>query len=72
MLREDLTEADVGELGRIVAKLPLPPGTMSTLFRADERFVKTYFGIPGYYDTMDAGIRDKNGYIKVRTGDVNY
>lgn len=65
ILREDLTEANVNELGRIVAKLPLPPGTMTSLFRADERFVKTYFSLPGYYDTMDAGVKDENGYIKV-------
>jgi len=60
-----MSEANVNELGRIVAKLPLPPGTMTSLFRADERFVKTYFSLPGYYDTMDAGMKDENGYIKV-------
>lgn len=29
VLREDHTEADPGELGRVVIKLPFPPGTMS-------------------------------------------
>ena len=36
------------------------------IFRADERFVDTYFSnYPGYYDTMDAGVKDEEGYIKV-------
>ena len=66
ILREDRTEAAPGELGRIVAKLPMPPGCMSTLYKADQRFVETYFTeYPGYYDTMDAGIKDEDGYIKV-------
>ena len=43
ILREDGSEASRGELGRIVCKLPMAPGTMSTLFGADERFKKTYF-----------------------------
>ena len=30
------------------------------------RFVDTYFSaFPGYYDTMDAGVKDEHGYIKV-------
>jgi len=66
ILKEDRTEAAPGELGRIVAKLPMPPGCMSTLYKADQRFVETYFTeYPGYYDTMDAGIKDEDGYIKV-------
>lgn len=43
VLRVNGTEADYGELGRIVVKLPLPPGTMSTLYRAPERFCQIYF-----------------------------
>lgn len=70
VLRSDGSEAEVNELGRIVTKLPLPPGTMSTLFKADQRFVDTYFStFPGYYDTMDAGIIDQHGYIKVMARD---
>ena len=43
---------------------------MSTLFRADQRFHDTYFKtFPGYYDTMDAGMKDENGYIKVMARD---
>ena len=70
ILREDQTEAGPNELGRIVAKLPMPPGCMSTLFRADQRFQETYFqNYPGYYDTMDAGVKDEHGYIKVLARD---
>jgi hypothetical protein len=43
VLRADGTEADHNELGRIVCKLPLPPGTMSTLYKAPERFLEVYF-----------------------------
>ena len=43
VLRPDGTEANRNELGRIVCKLPLPPGTMSTLYKAPERFVQVYF-----------------------------
>lgn len=70
ILRDDQTEAEPNELGRIVAKLPMPPGCMSTLFNADRRFVDTYFtSYPGYYDTMDAGVKDEHGYVKVLARD---
>ena len=62
-----------GELGAIAIKLPLPPGTLPTLWGADERFVKSYMTtFPGYYDTSDAGIVDEDGYIHImaRTDDV--
>lgn len=70
VLRSDGTEADYLELGRIVVKLPLPPGTMSSLYKAPERFVDTYFTkYPGYYDTMDAGYVDEYGYMYVTARD---
>ncbi|KAK4872012.1 hypothetical protein RN001_016136 [Aquatica leii] len=63
-------EAKPNELGRIVVKLPLPPGTMSTLYKAPEQFYKIYFAkYPGYYDTMDAGYFDEFGYIYVTSRD---
>lgn len=43
ILREDGTEAAKHELGRVVIKLPLPPGMMSTLYQAPERFCQVYF-----------------------------
>jgi len=70
ILRDDGSEADVNELGRIATKLPMPPGCMSTLFKANDRFVDTYFSnFPGFYDTMDAGMKDEHGYIKVMARD---
>jgi propionyl-CoA synthetase len=60
-------------LGALVIKLPLPPGTFPTLWRADERFKATYLdGFPGYYQTYDAGLIDEDGYVHVmsRTDDI--
>nr|XP_018671713.1 acyl-CoA synthetase short-chain family member 3, mitochondrial isoform X2 [Ciona intestinalis] len=70
---DDGNEVERGTLGNIVAKLPLPLGTFQTLWNNDERFRNTYFTkYEGYYDTMDAGVQDEDGYISVmsRTDDV--
>ncbi|XP_054941207.1 acyl-CoA synthetase short-chain family member 3, mitochondrial isoform X6 [Physeter macrocephalus] len=60
-------------LGNIVVKLPLPPGAFSGLWKNQEAFRHLYFEkFPGYYDTMDAGYMDEEGYIYVmsRVDDV--
>jgi len=62
-----------GEIGSIVVKLPLPPGTFSTLWNAKERYVSAYFErFPGFYETGDAGFINEDGYVFVmaRTDDV--
>ncbi|WP_423445340.1 propionyl-CoA synthetase [Kocuria sp. KSNUG] len=62
-----------GEEGNIALRLPLPPGTLSTLWGNDERFVSSYLSaFPGYYATGDSGYIDENGYVFVmgRTDDV--
>ncbi len=62
-----------GEIGALVAKLPLPPGSLPTLWNADERFRKAYLDdFPGYYHTADAGYVDADGYVFVmtRTDDI--
>lgn len=62
-----------GTLGAIAIKLPLPPGTLPTLWNAEERFRKSYLDhFPGYYETGDAGYIDDDGYlfIMARTDDV--
>ncbi|MBP0483822.1 propionate-CoA ligase PrpE [Sagittula salina] len=62
-----------GELGAIAVKLPLPPGTLPTLWNAEGRFQKSYLDhFPGYYETGDAGMKDAEGYLYImaRTDDV--
>ena len=63
----------VGEIGAISIRLPLPPGALPTLWRNDDRFVESYMAAyPGYYQTGDAGVIDKEGYLHVmsRTDDI--
>jgi propionyl-CoA synthetase len=55
-----------GDIGRILIKLPMPPGCLSTLWGNDARFVQSYLSTqPGYYLTGDAGYMDEDGYIFV-------
>ena len=66
-------ETKCGEIGALVIKLPLPPGTFPTLWNADERFLTSYLSqFPGYYATADAGFMDDDGYVYVmaRTDDI--
>ena len=66
-------ETKCGEIGALVIKLPLPPGTFPTLWNADERFLTSYLSqFPGYYATADAGVMDDDGYVYVmaRTDDI--
>ncbi len=73
VLDSDGNQVAPGVIGALVIKLPLPPGTFTTLWHAEERFVKAYFSrFPGYYETGDAGYIDDKGYVFVmaRTDDV--
>ncbi len=59
-------EVEAGQEGNIVVRLPLPPGTLATLWRNEERFVKSYMAtFPGYYETSDGGYIDEDGYVYV-------
>ena len=65
-------EMKPGTIGAIALKLPLPPGSLPTLWQADQRYVSSYLtAFPGYYQTGDAGFID-DGYIHVmaRTDDI--
>ncbi|MCR9104876.1 MAG: propionyl-CoA synthetase [Gammaproteobacteria bacterium] len=62
-----------GEIGALVIRNPLPPGTFTGLWNASERYRTAYFErYPGFYETGDAGYIDDNGYVYVmsRTDDV--
>ncbi len=62
-----------GEEGAICIRLPLPPGTLPTLWGDDDRYIASYLSAyPGYYLSGDGGFRDEDGYLFVmgRTDDV--
>jgi propionyl-CoA synthetase len=62
-----------GAEGAICLRLPLPPGTLTTLWGDDQRYVAGYLSaFPGFYLTGDGGSRDEDGYLFVmgRTDDV--
>ena len=62
-----------GEIGAIVVKLPLPPGSLPTLWEKDQIYIEKYLKtFPGYYETADAGFIDSDGYVFVmaRTDDI--
>jgi len=62
-----------GETGAIVVKLPLPPGSLPTLWNNDAGFKKSYLAaFPGFYQTGDAGYQDDDGYLYImaRTDDI--
>ena len=54
------------QIGKLMIKLPLPPGSLPTLWHNDEGFKTSYLvQHPGYYLTGDAGYRDDDGYLYV-------
>jgi propionyl-CoA synthetase len=66
VLKESGEECDPGEIGAIVVRLPLPPGTLPTLWNADDRFLDAYMNTyPGFYLTADAGYKDDDGYVYI-------
>ncbi|MFZ1669451.1 MAG: propionyl-CoA synthetase [Candidatus Nanopelagicales bacterium] len=59
--------------GNISIRLPLPPGTLTTVWGDDERYANGYLRVfDGYYATGDGGYIDSDGYVHVmgRTDDV--
>ena len=70
---ENNQEVKPGDIGALVIKLPLPPGTFPSLWNGRERFIEAYLEeFPGYYKTADAGYIDADGYVYVmsRTDDI--
>lgn len=69
----DSQQVETGKIGALVVKLPLPPGSLPTLWKKDERYISSYLEeFPGYYKTADAGFIDADGYVFVmsRTDDI--
>jgi len=66
ILRVDGTACEPGEEGDICIRLPLPPGTLPTLWGDDERYEASYLREhPGFYLTGDGGFIDEDGYLFV-------
>jgi propionyl-CoA synthetase len=66
ILDTDGQEVPDSEIGSIMIRLPLPPGTLTTLWQNDDRFVDSYLAThEGWYLTGDAGYRDEDGYLWV-------
>jgi len=66
-------EVPRGTEGNVVIGLPLPPGTLPTLWGDDDRYIESYLSVfPGTYATGDGGYIDDDGYVYVmgRTDDV--
>ena len=73
VLDENGVPLPAGQEGNISIKLPLPPGTLPTLWQDDMRYVDSYLSVfPGYYSSGDGGYVDEDGYVFVmgRTDDV--
>jgi len=73
ILDEHGEQVPAGVEGAICIRLPLPPGTLPTLWEADERYVSSYLSaFDGYYLSGDGGYIDEDGYLFVmgRTDDV--
>ena len=66
ILRVDGSQCEPNEEGAICISLPLPPGTLPTLWGDDARYEASYLcEHPGYYLTGDGGYLDEDGYLFV-------
>lgn len=73
VLDEAGNELPIGTEGNIAITLPLPPGTLPTLWGDDQRYIDSYLSIfPGMYASGDGGYLDEDGYVYImgRTDDV--
>ena len=64
VLDANAKEVSPGTIGNIVIRLPLPPGTLPTMWKNEEGYKKYYLDpYPGYYLTGDAGYKDEDDYL---------
>ncbi len=73
ILHDDGSPCQPHEEGLVAVKLPLPPGTLATLWNNDEGYRQSYLSqLPGYYLTGDGGYYDEDGYFYImgRVDDV--
>jgi propionyl-CoA synthetase len=60
-----------GQEGIIAIKLPLPPGSLASLWQNEPKYEELYLSrFPGYYVTGDGGYIDRDGYVHV-TGRID-
>ena len=66
VLGEDNREMPAGQIGSIAVKLPMPPGSLPTLWNNDAGYERSYLTQhPGFYLTGDAGYKDEDDYIYI-------
>lgn len=71
VLNEEGKEVEASVEGYVAVKLPLPPGTLSTLWGDPKRFKAGYLErFPTYYFSGDGGYKDEDGYVFI-TGRVD-
>jgi propionyl-CoA synthetase len=64
VLDDDGNSVTAGDIGRIMIRLPMPPGCLPTLWQNDRRFLDSYLSAQhGFYLTGDAGYKDEEDYL---------